>query len=142
MHLLRLENGDNISLVKREGNDIPKYAILSHTWLSDDEEVSFQDLKDTTSVLDADGFQKRRQIVRDKPGYRKVLFCGKQAARDGLQYFWVDTCCIDKESSAELAEAINSMFRWYQQATRCYVYMSDVLDFREFNGSKWFTRGW
>jgi hypothetical protein len=142
MHLLRLEDGDNVSLVKREGSDIPKYAILSHTWLSDDEEVSFQDLKGTANALDADGFQERRKTVRDKPGYRKVLFCGKQAARDGLQYFWVDTCCIDKESSAELPEALNSMFRWYQQATKCYVYMADVLDSREFNGSKWFTRGW
>jgi hypothetical protein len=71
-----------------------------------------------------------RGLPRDsettKAGYRKIQFCGEQARHDGLQYFWVDTCCIDKSSSNELAEAINSMFRWYQRAARCYVYLSDV----------------
>lgn len=63
---------------------------------------------------------------RSKPGYGKVRFCGEQVVRDGLQYFWIDTCCIDKSSSTELSEVINSMFRWYQNAERCYVYLSDV----------------
>jgi hypothetical protein len=61
-----------------------------------------------------------------KAGYRKIRFCEKQATKDGLEFFWVDTCCIDKSSSTELAEAINSMFRWYQDAARCYVYLSDA----------------
>jgi len=87
-----------------------------------------------------------------KAGYEKIQFCGEQARRDGLQYFWVDTCCINKSSSAELTEAINSMFRWYREATKCYVYLSDVSrpavkinDMAwesEFRESKWFTRGW
>lgn len=64
---------------------------------------------------------------RSKPSYGKVRFCREQAVRDGLQYFWIDTCYIDKSSSAELFEVINSMFRWYQNAERCYVYLSDVL---------------
>jgi heterokaryon incompatibility protein (HET) len=91
-----------------------------------------------------------------KPGYDKIRFCGEQARRDGLQYFWIDTCCIDKSSSTELQEAINSMFRWYRDAAKCYVYLVDVsrpafdadvnssqlpweLSFRK---SRWFTRGW
>jgi hypothetical protein len=92
--------------------DIPEYAILSHTWGADTEEVTFGDLMDGTG--------------KSKAGYEKIRFCGEQARRDGLQYFWVDTCCIDKSSSAELQEAINSMFRWYQNAAKCYVYLSDV----------------
>lgn len=92
---------------------------------------------------------------RSKPGYGKVRFCGEQAVRDGLQYFWIDTCCIDKSSSTELSEAINSMFRWYQNAERCYVYLSDVSHDPSdgdnegsqrwkpaFRKSKWFKRGW
>jgi hypothetical protein len=61
-----------------------------------------------------------------KAGYQKIKFCGERATIDGLKYIWVDTCCIDKQSSAELSEAINSMFRWYKNAEICYVYLSDV----------------
>ncbi|KAK3339787.1 heterokaryon incompatibility protein-domain-containing protein [Lasiosphaeria hispida] len=116
--------------------DFPQYAILSHTWGADTEEVTFDDMVNGTG--------------QDKPGYQKIKFCAEQAERDGLQYSWVDTCCIDKRSSTELAEAINSMFRWYQQATRCYVYLSDLPASRVpkhvwepvFRKSRWFTRGW
>ena len=140
MHLLRLKD-DNFSLVEFTGKDIPSYAILSHTWGTDDEEVTFKEI--------AKGRGKSRA------SYAKIRFCGKQAAKDGLQYFWVDTCCIDKSSSADLSEAINSMFRWYRDAAKCYVYLSDVSvcssfgndEFTrrwkpEFKRSKWFTRGW
>jgi hypothetical protein len=102
---------------------------------------TFQDLKDGTG--------------KAKSGYKKIRFCGEQARRDGLQYFWVDTCCIDKSSSAELSEAIISMFRWYSNAAKCYVYLLDIsrpaFDVDKFNQqpwelairkSRWFTRGW
>jgi hypothetical protein len=80
---------------------------------------------------------------QEKAGYAKVEFCARQSAKDGLKYFWVDTVCIDKTSSAELSEALNSMFRWYREATKCYVYMSDVDSVEsDFNNSNWFTRGW
>jgi hypothetical protein len=113
--------------------DIPPYAILSHTWVPDFEEVTLRDIMDDNAV--------------HKKGYQKIQFCGAQAAKDGLSYFWVDTCCIDKSSSAELNEAINSMFRWYQNAARCYVYLEDIsadtphinIDFQH---SRWFTRAW
>lgn len=87
--------------------NIPPYAILSHTW--GDQEVLFQDMRDETG--------------RSKQGYFKIELCVQQAKRDGLDYSWVDTCCIDKSSSAELQSAITSMFRWYSSAKRCYVFM-------------------
>jgi hypothetical protein len=91
--------------------------------------------------------------VVSKAGWKKIEFCAKQAATDGLQYFWVDTCCIDKKNAVELGAAINSMFRWYQNAARCYVYLTDVSkpenranDQRaweeDLRKSQWFTRGW
>jgi hypothetical protein len=139
MRLLTLDETGEISLTKDITYPTIPYAILSHTWGEDDEEVNFGDLKDGSG--------------KAKDGYRKLFFCGEQAARDGLQYFWVDTCCIDKSNSTELSEAINSMFRWYRNATRCYVYLTDVLTNDRtglspepweapFRNSRWFTRGW
>lgn len=134
MRLLQSEGDGGFSLMERVGDNIPPYAILSHTWGADNEEVTFKDLMDGTGT--------------DKVGYEKLTFCGKKAASDGLEYFWVDTCCIDKSSSSELAEAINSMFQWYRNSTKCYVYLTDVSsdDFAKKNGrfenSRWFTRGW
>ncbi|KAK0756133.1 hypothetical protein N5P37_011345 [Trichoderma harzianum] len=121
---------------------IPRYAILSHTWDSDSQEVTFRDLVDGTGI--------------EKTGYEKIRFCAAQARRDGLRYIWVDTCCIDKANNTELAEAINSMYRWYQNAARCYAYLSDISDSESesdsqqsqpiwesaLRRSKWFTRGW
>jgi hypothetical protein len=101
-----------LSLVERVGNEIPSYLILSHTWGDDKDEVTFKDM--------------RKGRGRDKYGYDKIRFCLKQALDHGLRYFWVDTCCIDKSSSAELSEAINSMHRWYQNAAVCVVLLSDV----------------
>ena len=86
---------------------------------------------------------------RRKAGYQKIEFCGEQAARDKLEYFWVDTCCIRKSSDAELSFSLNSMFRWYQMATKCYLYLLNVSAHIEntqpeaaFRKSWWFTRGW
>src|SRR5277367_2912149 len=88
------------------------YAILSHTWGQPNEEVTFEDMVEGCGL--------------GKAGYEKIKFCDEQAAKDGLQYFWVDSCCIKKSSDAELSESLNSMFRWYQRAVKCYVYLSDV----------------
>jgi tetratricopeptide (TPR) repeat protein len=134
MRLLKLDDGE-FSLIKRVGK-LPPFAILSHTWGAEGEEVTFKDLTEGTGKL--------------KPGYSKLRFCARQADQDGLKYFWIDTCCIDKSSSAELSEAINSMFRWYYEATRCYVYLADVPNPKDpkstaesaFPDSRWFTRGW
>jgi hypothetical protein len=143
MRLLALnEKKNRFSLTKDLTHNIPPYAILSHTWGDDDEEVSFRDL-----VKDSG------EAKSGTTGYRKIQFCREQASRDNLQYFWVDTCCIDTSNSVELAEAINSMFRWYRKAAKCYVYLSDVLANKHsqlselpwesaFYQSRWFTRGW
>lgn len=128
MRLLQLKSDGKLSLTMNFVTSIPPYAILSHTWEVDEEEVTFQDLSEGSG--------------KSKAGYRKITFCGAQAARDGLRHFWVDTCCIDKTNSAELSEAINSMFSWYQDAVICYVYLSDVDDYPNLDSSRWFTRGW
>ncbi|KAI4618937.1 hypothetical protein J4E83_005888 [Alternaria metachromatica] len=131
-------SGDDFELVEFV-RYTPTYAILSHTWGADEDEVTFKDI------------YKGKGKGKKKPGYAKLQFCAAQAARDNLEFFWVDTCCIDKSSSAELAEAINSMFRWYRDSTACYVYLSDVPSTgmrylprhkQPFNGHRWFTRGW
>ena len=144
MRLLECQSNGGFRLTGRiADDDIPRYpyAILSHTWGPDSEEVIFEDL--------AEGSAK------NKAGYRKIQFCGEQAAKDRLRYFWVDSCCIDKSNSQELQEAITSMFRWYQRATKCYVHLSDVSIRKKkrrddsrgtweqaFRQSRWFTRGW
>jgi hypothetical protein len=142
MRLLRHDEDGQLTITSFDDNTIPRYAILSHTWGADAEEVTFADL--------AEGGGKH------KSGYEKIRFCGGQAQQDGLQYFWVDTCCIDKSDKAELAFAIQSMFRWYENATKCYVYLSDVSTKQSkaggstteftwepaFRSSRWFTRGW
>jgi hypothetical protein len=142
MRLLRCRDTGGFSLTQFCGDPIPSYAILSHTWGADTEEVTFNDLTNGTG--------------RDKSGYEKIQFCGEQAALDDLEYFWIDTCCINKVDKAELSQAINSMFRWYRNADRCYVYLADVssppvttndecnsrLWESDFRKSRWFTRGW
>lgn len=135
-------------------DQLPAYAILSHTW-EDGQEVIFNDLIE-------DGKSKYRRLRKSlrlrprsgKKGYNKLAFCARQAKRDGLCYFWVDTCCIFKEDDTELKRSINSMFQWYRNAAKCYVYLSDVstegsnkdsgtLPWQlAFANSRWFTRGW
>jgi hypothetical protein len=111
----------------------PPYAILSHTW--GDGEVSFQDLPTSAA--------------RSMSGFSKIKKCCELAIQDGFEYVWVDTCCIDKTSSAELSEAINSMYQWYKSSTVCYAFLSDVKTGdnssdpnSSFSKSRWFTRGW
>ncbi|MCJ1404962.1 hypothetical protein MMC11_008188 [Xylographa trunciseda] len=111
--------------------------------INDKEEIKYDDVINGTA--------------EQKPAsYDKIQFCGKRAAIDGYKYFWVDTCCINKNSSAEVQEAITAMFRWYRNAGKCYAYLSDVFVTKEdvelpglsppwegaFRRSKWFTRGW
>ncbi|KAH5983399.1 hypothetical protein HBI84_247440 [Parastagonospora nodorum] len=144
MRLLHFDQSGRLCLTKDLSEDELSsypYAILSHTWGTDDEEMTFTDLTQGT----------RHTEVK----YEKLRFCGKQAAHDGLHYFWVDTCCIDKSSSAELSKAITSMFRWYGGAVKCYVYLTDVSTRSiestyesapswepAFRSSRWFKRGW
>lgn len=126
---MRLINTKTLELEDYPGNEVPPYAILSHRW--QDEEVSFRDM--------------RKKLAPTRKGYDKVTKCCDQAIKDGLDYVWVDTLCIDKSSSAELSESINSMYAWYRDAKVCYSYLFDVPDSSitsSFGESVWFTRGW
>ena len=107
------------------------YAVLSHRWGHVDEEVTYEDIEKGSG--------------QDKAGYKKIEFCNQQAAKDGLKYCWIDTCCINRQSNFELSEAINSMYRWYKCASQCYVFLSDVSkeDMPDsLARSQWFERGW
>jgi hypothetical protein len=128
---MRFLQTNDFSLVEYTDDDIPPYAILSHVW--GDEEVLYDDVQ-------MDGKSK------NKRGFRKLKFCQKQAVEDGLEFFWIDTCCIDRSSSSELSEAVNSMFDWYRNADKCYVYLTDVTSKKQrkeqFCNSNWFNRSW
>ncbi|XEV07307.1 hypothetical protein FSHL1_012594 [Fusarium sambucinum] len=131
---MRLINVETLKMKNFFGTRIPPYAILSHRWGDDKEEVSFSDMIKGSSK---------------KVGMAKVLGCCKQAKKDRIKYIWIDTCCINKDSSKELDEAINSMFQWYRKAEVCYTYMNDIPKgdkVREpgskFYSSTWFQRGW
>ncbi|KAK4904289.1 hypothetical protein LTR49_026232 [Elasticomyces elasticus] len=138
MRLLKLDDSVDVQFVEPFGDSLPEYGILSHTWGPDETELTFDDVRNGTG--------------RDKAGYAKVQFCGQQARMHDLHYFWVDTCCINKEKDSELSHAIKSMFRWYRRSARCYVYLSDVWISgnealqrswdSDLYKSKWFTRGW
>ena len=140
MRLINISTLTALTLEDFIGDEVPPYGILSHTW--DKEEVSFQAFNTPEA--------------RSFAGYKKIQgFCAI-AAKNDLSYVWVDTCCIDKSSSAELSEAINSMYRWYANAECCYVYLSDletlpvdvsftvwtVESFDIFKECRWFKRGW
>ena len=140
MRLLKRQDNGALNLTEDlPDQNIPEYVVLSHTWGAAGQEVTLQD------------FQSRfSEHQTGKAGYAKIRFCSHQAAQHGYEYLWIDTCCIDKTNNVELTEAINSMFRWYRGAARCYVHLSDVKvgelqnnDWQnDFINSRWFTRGW
>lgn len=115
-------------------SQIPPYAILSHTW--ETEEVTYQDMQKLSA--------KERASKR---GWSKIEQACKIALKQELNYIWVDTCCIDKRNSAELSEAINSMFQWYKKSEMCIAYLSDVSvpqgkSEDAIFKARWWTRGW
>ena len=128
-------------------DEATEYAILSHRWIG--QEVDHDEIVDLAKMA-----LEERDEIRRRGGYHKILDSCKQAQKDGYRWLWVDTCCIDKRSSAELSEAINSMYRWYENAKKCYAYLHDVLGssfptasdnqrYRDFSGwPEWFSRGW
>ncbi|KAI1179269.1 heterokaryon incompatibility protein-domain-containing protein [Nemania sp. FL0916] len=134
MRLIRISS---MKIEEVKGREAPPYAILSHTW--GDNEISFTE------------FDDKARSSKHADDFKKIRGCCMQAACDGLDAVWIDTCCIDRRSSAELSEAINSMFKWYQNAAICYAYLDDVkTDTNDEDGaypasfpySRWFTRGW
>ncbi|KAL4074896.1 heterokaryon incompatibility protein-domain-containing protein [Scleroderma yunnanense] len=141
----RVDRGTNV--FKFCDDEATAYAILSHRWI--EQEVNYDEM------VRLEKMEKGEQDeVRGRLGYRKILDSCKQAEKDTYEWLWVDTCCINKESSAELSEAINSMYRWYENSKICYAYLHDVHDssfpdeeddktYPKFNGwPEWFSRGW
>jgi hypothetical protein len=108
--------------------DQNQYAILSHRWGRDEDEVTYEDI---ASARD----------VSHKRGSVKISEFCSLPSHSGYRYAWVDTCCINKGNSSELAEAINSMYMWYKQSALCVVYLEDVPR-KSFEKSEWFDRGW
>ena len=189
---MRLIDARTIELTWFNDNEIPKYAILSHTWGSD--EVTYQELvwinrakalstpsMDQSSSSAASSTSQDEQatlmlaamemMIRGnsrttlgsiteedlmrREGYSKIIHAAEEARGQGCDYIWVDTCCIDKSSSAELQEAINSMYRWYRDAEVCIVYLEDIEKPRwnayttasdvarsAFENCRWTKRGW
>ena len=136
MHLLKAAT---IELEEFPPNRIPPYAILSHTWQT--QEVIFDDFRHGKSSAELERTKKA--------SWSKIQGSCKCTLNDGLEYVWIDSCCVDKSSSAELSETLNSMFAWYEKATICYAYLADVSADGDpnqpgsaFEHSKWFTRGW
>ena len=154
---MRLLSTRRIEVIEAFGSNIPRYAILSHTW--GDGEVLLQDLQALEGLPDwprealevePDNVSQLSSVF-NKKGFSKLQQSTALARRNGFDYIWLDTCCIDKTSSAELSEAINSMHQWYQGADVCYAYLNDVKPAgtedpmhprSSFRQSRWFTRGW
>lgn len=136
---MRLLDSGLLQLREFVEDDVPRYVILSHTW--GQEEVTFRDIQDLKKA-------------RTKKGFQKIEQCCNKAQSDGFQWVWIDTCCIDKSSSAELSEVINSMYKWYRNSEICYAYLEDVgwkntylpgdATFPSYllKKSRWFKRGW
>lgn len=134
---MKLINVRTLKLEEFYDSHIPLYAILSHCW--EDDEATYQEWKSG-------------QVNKHRKGHKKILDACSQTKKDGIDYVWIDTCCIDKSSSAELSEAVNSMFKWYKGALRCYAYLFDVQSWRHWTDdevfaehvarSRWFTRAW
>ncbi|TGO19983.1 hypothetical protein BPAE_0324g00010 [Botrytis paeoniae] len=126
MRLLDTKDTENLRVQEFSQRNIPSFAIHSHRW--EEDEVTFEDIKNGE--------------FKQKKGFGKLEGCCKRAREVKYDWIWVDTCCIDKSSSAELNEAINSIYCWYQESAVCYEYLSDLEEIGSLGQSKWFTRGW
>ncbi|KAI6008515.1 hypothetical protein EDC04DRAFT_2907071 [Pisolithus marmoratus] len=147
--VLRLHNipgpSPEIAVLNNQDDRNTAYAIVSHRWT--DSEVTHKEMARLAKMEN-----EEREKVKQRDGYNKIIkSC--ELAKGVYKWLWIDTCCIDKRSSAELSEAINSMYRWYLNSQVCYAYLHDVVEttfpkqkndkFVEFNGwPEWFTRGW
>jgi hypothetical protein len=142
---MRLIETTTLRLVNFYDGNIPSYAILSHTWGSEEDEVTFQEFRDlpTGRLKKSVMSGPLANAVTKKPGFVKIRGAAELAASRGHTYLWIDTCCIDKTSSAELSEAINSMYRWYRNAAICFAYLDiEGWDGPEHRNIRWFQRGW
>ncbi|KAF9473443.1 hypothetical protein BDN70DRAFT_867360, partial [Pholiota conissans] len=110
---------------------ICQYAILSHTWLREAPgEITYGDWHG-------------RNFNESSPGYQKLAnFCKLVWLKHKLTLGWMDTICINKESSAELDESIRSMYKWYHDSKVCIAYLAETQTVLDIHHDAWFTRGW
>lgn len=133
---MRLLNVHSLKFRQFHDRSVPSYVIASHRWTTgeegEDREATFLDVQE--------GGDKKK----DTKGYKKVLdfavYVKKHVA--GVEWLWIDTCCINKQDAQETSESINSMFRWYRDAAVCLAYLADVKTTEELGSSEWFERGW
>lgn len=150
---MRLINCATLGFEDFIGKNVPPYVILSHTWGA--YEISYKDYCDTKDLRQMTGPQAEKILmtcdIAVSKGYQYVCEStfrhdhDKIASHTVLTRSGIDTCCIDKSSSAELTEAINSMFKWYKRAVECVVHLGDFDTDdpgAEFARCRWFTRGW
>ncbi|KAK4569973.1 hypothetical protein LTR86_002943 [Recurvomyces mirabilis] len=143
---IRLLHTRDLTFKDCRGTRIPRYAILSHRWR--DPEISYQDFMERQS-------NRGHRQVGFHQGHDKVKKFCEMASERGFDYVWIDTCCIDKKSSAELTEALNSMWEWYRRSDECYAFLWDLPNLQRTRGqpstpeidkalraSDWFTRAW
>ncbi|KAF9478348.1 hypothetical protein BDN70DRAFT_880035 [Pholiota conissans] len=122
---------ENVFAIKGLVRQATHYAILSHTWLrSDPGEITYSDWIS-------------RSFNPDEAGYRKLAnFCRVASTNHNLSIGWMDTVCINKDSSSELDESIRSMYNWYQCAKVCIIYLAETTALLDIHRDPWFTRGW
>ncbi|KAF1830627.1 HET-domain-containing protein [Decorospora gaudefroyi] len=164
---MRLLHAETLEFKTFHDDELPEYLILSHTW--GNEEVSYQEMRFLQQLLALPGHLRSNTAlvaameaaaglqanlrghdsIKRRSGYKKINKTAKQAREERCEYFWIDTCCIDKSSSAELQEAINSMFVWYRRSKFCAVYLEDVKTTpgpfafgSALRAARWTTRGW
>lgn len=129
MYLL---NAHTLELKAFYDSEIPQYVILSHTW--DAEEMTFEEM------------MYPNQNTEKKLGYMKIMAACAKARVFKVDWIWIDTCCIDKRSSAELSEAINSMYRYYKESYACFAFLQDARSggnaWHGLRNAKWWSRGW
>lgn len=125
---MRLLNVNSLEFAEFHGDDRPKYVIASHRW--SDREATYKDVRNGQN--------------KNNSGYKKVLAFARYIKEklSHLEWLWIDTCCINKESEADLSYSINSMFNWYRGSEMCLAYLEDVKDKETYLSSVWFTRGW
>lgn len=156
MRVLRTEGSGDESWTPRICTHAGQpYAILSHRWADNpNHEVLFADIEEVDVLYFGKGDEEYQTIVKNtqyvgrhpgyKPAFGKLQGAARRALNDGYAFIWIDTCCIDKNSSSELSEAINSMWMWYKSSSICYAYLGDATKIADdqFSLSSWWTRGW
>lgn len=129
VNTMQFVDGNYLAEKEKQSKKAIPYAILSHRWLAEEDEVQFDDIMS----LEAAGSKK---------GLVKIFQTCRLAKEQGLEFVWLDTCCINKGNPAELQESINSMYRWYQEAAVCYAYLkdTDATSPNSVEDDEWFTR--